>query len=889
LVAAISTYALARLLGTGALGATISGLTLAFGSFFVGHIDHDNIVRGAAWTPLVLVLFELAYRRATPRRALYLLGAGVVLGVQMLGVHVQPVLLSLLLYQAYVLVAPLHTPSLGHVGTWRSWHQWERVRVALSPRKAALFLLRRQLGLLLVILVGVGLAAVQLLPLFALGERSPRAGGVSYEFSTSYSVPPTQLVQLLFPYLFRADQTLYWGLWSPAETTVYVGVAPLLLALVALAYVRTRAVLFFGILAGASLLLAMGDYLPLQVYRLVWALPGFSFLRVPARFSFIFVICVAVLAGFGAAWLDRRRFSPRKRFASPRLRRLVLLTAAFFAGAVALSALVLGILAALAANPDLSRSLIDGTYLSLRRADFSLNAGTVMTGMRESLSLSNPRTLGALLLMVAVPALLLLRGMHRCYCALWRVVVVGVVMVDLGMFAQGFYPHRRLASLTPDSAAVQALKAQPGLFRVFVEPELFQDYGPNRLVTDDIQVASGYSSLEPRDMNEFWMSLVRQDNFLMDLFNVRYLLAPAKATGLSRFRGTQYHPVDRLMRGSVNNPSGLEQFRVEPTYTKQVTLIGSIDNPGTREYGVPVAELILHGEQGHLAILPIRFAIETDDGTEPRLGPWPMDGARNPPVVWSGPVLQGRPGQMSVLYGATIPLPQPMVVSQVSIRRVGMSGLLNIHGLGLGGEEGVPVRSLLSRDRAQYQPIYQDQNVEVLENVRALPRAYFVDQAHRARSGSGDGSLVTQLLQDPYDAERMVLLEGGGATDRAPVQQPSSEPAGAAVVRDYQTERVTLDVLARRPGYAVLADRYEAGWRAWVDGREQPILRANAVLRAVAVDPGAHQIVMVYQPPELRYGLLITLGSALSVLLGAAWTVWRGARGLRSGLSPSPR
>ncbi|MCC7104562.1 MAG: hypothetical protein IT307_05415, partial [Chloroflexi bacterium] len=114
LVAAISTYALARLLGTGALGATISGLTLAFGSFFVGHIDHDNIVRGAAWTPLVLVLFELAYRQATPRRALYLLGAGVVLGVPMLGVHVQPVLLSLLLYQAYVLVAPLHTPSLGH-------------------------------------------------------------------------------------------------------------------------------------------------------------------------------------------------------------------------------------------------------------------------------------------------------------------------------------------------------------------------------------------------------------------------------------------------------------------------------------------------------------------------------------------------------------------------------------------------------------------------------------------------------------------------------------------------------------------------------------------------------------------------------------------------------
>jgi hypothetical protein len=434
---------------------------------------------------------------------------------------------------------------------------------------------------------------------------------------------------------------------------------------------------------------------------------------------------------------------------------------------------------------------------------------------------------------------------------------------------------------------VQALKAQTGLFRVFVEPDLFQEFGPNRLVTDDIQVASGYSSLEPRQMNDFWWSMVRQDNFLMDLFNVRYLITPTRVDGLLSFRGTQYHPVDRLMRGSVNNPSGLEQFRVEPTYTKQVTLISSIDHPGMRDSGAPVAELILRGEQGQLVTLPIRFGVETDDGTEPRLGPWPLDGPRNPPLVWGGPAFQGPPGQISVLYGATISLPQPMVVTGVTVHRVGVSGQLNIHGLGLGGEEGVPVRSLLPRDHAQYQPIYQDQDVEVLENVRALPRAYFVDQARQARSWSGDGSPVTQLQQDPYDPERTVLLEGGNAPDSPPAQQSSAQPTGTATVRDYQTERVTLDVVARQPGYAVLADRYEDGWRAWVDGREAPILRANAVLRAVAVEPGAHEIVMTYQPPELRYGLLITLGTALSVLLGAAWVAFRGARGRQPGLASS--
>ncbi|HEY6042780.1 MAG TPA: YfhO family protein, partial [Anaerolineae bacterium] len=56
------------------------------------------------------------------------------------------------------------------------------------------------------------------------------------------------------------------------------------------------------------------------------------------------------------------------------------------------------------------------------------------------------------------------------------------------------------------------------------------------------------------------------------------------------------------------------------------------------------------------------------------------------------------------------------------------------------------------------------------------------------------------------------------------------------------------------------------GWVARVDGREEPIRRADVMLRAVRVGAGAHRIEFAYEPRSFETGLWV---SALTGLLGA--------------------
>ena len=71
-------------------------------------------------------------------------------------------------------------------------------------------------------------------------------------------------------------------------------------------------------------------------------------------------------------------------------------------------------------------------------------------------------------------------------------------------------------------------------------------------------------------------------------------------------------------------------------------------------------------------------------------------------------------------------------------------------------------------------------------------------------------------------------------------------------------------------GILVLSDTYYPGWRAFVDGVERPILRANHVFRAVVVPTGAREVVFSYEPDSFRYGLLVSVAAA-ALWLGLAW------------------
>jgi uncharacterized membrane protein YfhO len=64
--------------------------------------------------------------------------------------------------------------------------------------------------------------------------------------------------------------------------------------------------------------------------------------------------------------------------------------------------------------------------------------------------------------------------------------------------------------------------------------------------------------------------------------------------------------------------------------------------------------------------------------------------------------------------------------------------------------------------------------------------------------------------------------------------------------------------------------------RAWVDGAETEILRANYAFRAVAMPAGTHLVKMSFEPALWRWGLVLAGLTATVESLFGLWPLRRG-------------
>ena len=97
-------------------------------------------------------------------------------------------------------------------------------------------------------------------------------------------------------------------------------------------------------------------------------------------------------------------------------------------------------------------------------------------------------------------------------------------------------------------------------------------------------------------------------------------------------------------------------------------------------------------------------------------------------------------------------------------------------------------------------------------------------------------------------------------------------------LEDYQPNRLTyrfMPALRQAQGpqdanYLVVFSEIwtEKGWKLYVDGQEQPLLRANYILRAALIPSGEHDIVMEYAPKAYSTGNAISFASSLIMILG---------------------
>jgi len=143
-------------------------------------------------------------------------------------------------------------------------------------------------------------------------------------------------------------------------------------------------------------------------------------------------------------------------------------------------------------------------------------------------------------------------------------------------------------------------------------------------------------------------------------------------------------------------------------------------------------------------------------------------------------------------------------------------------------------------------------------NSTVLPRARLVGKPVYAADRQAATAALARLKREARDR---VIVE-----DPARPLAPDAEAAGSAEITTDLPERVVVSVDARTPAYLVLADTFDPGWSATVDGEPAPIVPAYVAFRAVYVGPGSHAVEFQYRPAGFAAGLAVSSIGALVVL-----------------------
>jgi hypothetical protein len=155
---------------------------------------------------------------------------------------------------------------------------------------------------------------------------------------------------------------------------------------------------------------------------------------------------------------------------------------------------------------------------------------------------------------------------------------------------------------------------------------------------------------------------------------------------------------------------------------------------------------------------------------------------------------------------------------------------------------------------------YDGQKHYVYVNTRALPRLFFVDR-YRALEPSEILALLPTLPANGVDLAETVLLE------QEPDVTPVSKEGARAVITHYSLNEIRVEATLASPAILVLSEVFYPRWMVTVDGKKGKILKADYVLRAVALDAGSHEIVFRYDDSLLKRGLTISLSAFALVLV----------------------
>ena len=548
-------YAYGRILKLRRSSAFIAGLVFQGGAYLVISAAVFPMISGAVvWLPLLLGCVEKVIgdwrleikglpNLQSPISNLPLwIGLGAIaLGCQILAGHIEFTIYTLLVMAAYA--------------AWRLLGQAWTLR---NTQYAIRTMIRPSLSIIAMVFLGLLLGAVQLVPLYELGQVNFREAATSYNEVVDFAFKPRRALTLALPNFFgnpthhsytdvfsgeevALSQNYYgesktnteWGIKNYVEGAIYLGILPLFLAVIGVIggwRKRKAHAGFFATLSFFSVAFIFGTPLYAILY---YGLPFVNQLHTPFRWVFPLAVAVAVLAGFGVDSLENWRLEIGDWAAKGKIISNFQSLISFIAvvgGILLLVGLVVSWLGYGRIQP-----IIERVFLGLAGAPSAFAETTAF----YSYTFWQLLTLGLLLLGVGVVLWLSRRGGKRPY---WIIAAVFLIITDVFLANRGFHASNDPSLLAFKPEMVQWLEDQPGFWRITsFAPNGDKPFNANAGWLFNLPDVRGYDSIIPKQYTEYMAAIEPQNELqfnriqpivnweslnspLLDVLGVKYVI-----------------------------------------------------------------------------------------------------------------------------------------------------------------------------------------------------------------------------------------------------------------------------------------------------------------------------------------------------------------------------
>jgi hypothetical protein len=149
----------------------------------------------------------------------------------------------------------------------------------------------------------------------------------------------------------------------------------------------------------------------------------------------------------------------------------------------------------------------------------------------------------------------------------------------------------------------------------------------------------------------------------------------------------------------------------------------------------------------------------------------------------------------------------------------------------------------------KFKKVFEDKTVIVLENINVLPRAFMVYDWENDKTGT---EILDALLVSNFPYKDKIFVEGYD-------NKPDKTGTFQVKYEKYLENESEIKVKTTISGLLFVSDTFYPGWKAYLDGKEVKIFKANYAFRAVEIPEGEHLLKFEYRPESFFNGLKISL------------------------------